>query len=213
MSCNGNYLMTKTIFKKDQKYTFSDYFELNNPTKEIIAAFGYQYQFAELALPHTTKPLNSLDKLRDTYVHKLPLISLNSEIAKREFYISPLLLELLDYVSAEINVEYPLEAGENLSGTLDYFIQFKGNFVIIEAKKGDLEKGFNQLAVELIALDKLLEIPATCLYGVVTVGDIWRFGVLSRPDKLLKKDMNAYILPAQLAQLLSIFLGILESEE
>lgn len=67
--------------------------------------------------------------------------------------------------------------------------------------------------MELIALDKLLEIPATCLYGVVTVGDIWRFGVLSRPDKLLKKDMNAYVLLAQLAQLLSILLGILESEE
>jgi len=28
-----------TIFKKDKKYTFSDYFELNNPTKEVIEEF------------------------------------------------------------------------------------------------------------------------------------------------------------------------------
>jgi hypothetical protein len=29
-----------TILKEDKKYTFSDYFELNNPTKEIIEEFG-----------------------------------------------------------------------------------------------------------------------------------------------------------------------------
>jgi len=36
------------ILKKDKKYIFSDYFELNNPTKEIIEEFEYQYRFEEL---------------------------------------------------------------------------------------------------------------------------------------------------------------------
>ena len=111
--------MRKSILKKDKKYTFSDYFELNNPTKEILEEFGYKYNFEELNLPETNREIISLEKLRETYVKKLPLISLNSEIAKREFYISPLLLEILDYVNAEINVEYPLDVEENLSGTVD----------------------------------------------------------------------------------------------
>ncbi len=204
--------MRKSILKKDKKYTFSDYFELNNPTKEILEEFGYKYNFEELNLPETNREIISLEKLRETYVKKLPLISLNSEIAKREFYISPLLLEILDYVNAEINVEYPLDVEENLSGTVDYFIKYSGNIVIIDAKKGDLEKGFNQLAVELIALDKYLENTLRVLYGAVTLGDIWRFGVLQREEKLLKKDMNAYVIPADLENLFSILLGILESE-
>jgi len=198
------------ILKAGKTYTFSDYFNLNHPTKEIIAEFGYLYSFAALELPKSSKLLNSLDRLRDTYIKKLPFISLTSEAAKREFYIAPLLLEILDYIQIDINVEYPLEAGENLNGTLDYLLKSMNSFVIIEAKKGDLEKGFNQLAIELIALDKTLEIPQQHLYGVVTLGDIWRFGVLERNEKKLQKDMNVYRLPADLEELFLVLLGILE---
>lgn len=198
------------ILKEGKAYTFSDYFNLNHPTKEIIAEFDYLYSFAALELPKSSKLLNSLDRLRDTYIKKLPFISLTSEAAKREFYIAPLLLEILDYIQIDINVEYPLEAGENLNGTLDYLLKNINSFVIIEAKKGDLEKGFNQLAIELIALDKTLEIPQQHLYGVVTLGDIWRFGVLERNEKKLQKDMNVYRLPADLEELFLVLLGILE---
>ena len=47
--------MKKTVLKKDKKYTFSDYFELNYPTKEIPEEFGYKYHFEELKLPETKK--------------------------------------------------------------------------------------------------------------------------------------------------------------
>jgi len=203
--------MTK-ILKVDKKYTFSDYFELNYPTEEIIAEFGYQYIFKELQLPKSTV-VNKLDRLRQTYITKLPFISLSSEMAKREFYIAPLLFELLDYIKAKIDVEYPIDAGKNLSGTLDYLIKYTQNFLIIEAKKGDLEKGFNQLSIELIALDKITDTSQSFLYGVVTLGDVWRFGVLDRDKKLIQKDMNAYTLLTDLEVILSVFIGILESNQ
>jgi hypothetical protein len=111
------------ILKEGKVYIFSDYFNLNHPTKEIIAEFGYYYSFAALDLPKSLKSLNSLDRLRETYIKKLPCISLTSEAAKKEFYISPLLLEILDYIQIDINVEYSLDARENLSGTLDYFLK------------------------------------------------------------------------------------------
>ncbi|MDM8527165.1 hypothetical protein QUF58_03035 [Anaerolineales bacterium HSG24] len=200
----------ETILKSGKKYTFSDYFEMNHPTKEIVAEFGYTYRFEELTLPQAIRSLAGVARLRESYKKKLPLISLNSEVARREFYIAPLLLELLEYVQAEINVEYPLDAGENLSGTIDYLLSFTNRMVIIEAKKGDLERGFNQLAVELIALDKTIDSDQTRLYGAVTLGDVWRFGLLERESRLLKKDMNAYTLLSDLEQVLTILLGMLE---
>ncbi|NEP19624.1 MAG: hypothetical protein F6J97_22490 [Leptolyngbya sp. SIO4C1] len=199
-----------SILKADKRYIFSDYFELNYPTRDIVEAFGYRYRFAELQLPRSQQTLSHLNQLRETYVKKLPLISLTSEAAKREFYISPLLLELLEYIQAEIDVEYPLDAGQNLSGTIDYWIRFASDLVIIEAKKGDLERGFSQLAVELIALDRAISDDQSQLYGAVTLGDVWRFGLLERQDKLLIKDINAYTLLANLSDILAILIGILE---
>jgi hypothetical protein len=197
----------KIAFPK--KLTFADYFNLNYSPKELVAYFDYTYNFKELNLPQLAQNNFSIEQLKKTYQNKLPLISLNSEIAKREFYIAPLLLELLDYIKAEINVEYTLNVGENLNGVLDYLIKSVKNLIIIEAKKGDLERGFNQLAIELIAMDKFIDDPNNLLYGVVTLGDIWRFGVLDHQEKTITKDMNAYIIPSDLEQLFSILLGIL----
>ena len=201
--------MRTKIFTKDKNYTFSDYFEMSHPTREILAAFDYHYAFEEICLPQTDLEIGSLDKLRNTYIKKLPLISLNSEASRREFYLSPFLLELLEYIHAEINVEYPLNAGQHLSGNIDYLIEYTSRMVMIEAKKGDIEKGFNQLAVELIALDKLSDSLSERLYGIITLGDIWRFAQLDRREKLLRKDMNAYVLPADLERIFSAVLGIL----
>jgi hypothetical protein len=33
----------RNIFKEGKKYTFSDYFEMRNPTAEIAAALGYYF--------------------------------------------------------------------------------------------------------------------------------------------------------------------------
>jgi hypothetical protein len=162
-----------------------------------------------LKLPKSSKDIGNLERLKQTYIKKLPLISLNSEMAKREFYISSLLLELLEYIQAQINIEYPLNGGENLSGNIDYLIKFTNNIIILEAKKGDLERGFNQLAVELIALDKFLEDEQELLYGAITLGDVWRFGVLERKNKVIKKDMEAYTLISDLNDILLILIGIL----
>jgi len=203
--------MGRSILKKDKKYTFSDYFEFSYSTKDVLEEFGYTYCFEELVLPKTSQNLSQANALRETYTKKLPYISLTSEAAKREFYISPLLLELLNYIPTAIDVEYPLDAGKNLSGTVDYLLQSTHHeTVILEAKKGDLEKGFTQLAVELIALDKLLKPEQSLIYGAVTLGDVWRFGVLDRSTGTIKKDMNAYSLLPDVHKVLSVLVGILE---
>jgi hypothetical protein len=205
--------MTQSILKENKSYRFSDYFELPNPTKDIVAEFGYQFKLQKLDLP-TTTPINmeALEKLKKTFYQKLPHISLTSEAAKREFLISPLFFELLDYIEVDIDIEYPIHINEKLKGKIDYLIRSEQNFIVVEAKNADLEKGFSQLAVELIAMSQYLENAEQhhdLIYGAVTVGDIWRFGILDFKNKRIFKDIDAFLVPASIEALFSVFLGIL----
>jgi len=201
--------MHKSILKPDKSYTFSDYFELNYSTEDIVAEFGYHYQLAQLTLPQGTADYH-LDKLQTMFYQKLPYFSLSSETAKREVFITPILFELLDYVKLKIDIEYSLYVNEQLKGTLDYLIRSAQELIVVEAKKADMEKGFSQLAVELIALDHYLDNDKPILYGAITVGEAWRFGTLDRQQKLISKDIDSFRVPADLFQLFKILMGILK---
>ena len=82
--------------------------------------------------------------------------------------------------------------------------------IVIEAKKGDLERGFNQLAVEMIALAKYeADDTPELLYGAITIGEVWRFAVLDKAAKSLAKDVHTYRFPEDLANIFAILNGIL----
>ena len=97
-----------------------------------------------------------------------------------------------------------------MGGYLDYFVRADQELIIIEAKKKDIDNGFNQLAAELIALDKYedndrLEI----LYGAVTLGDIWKFGTLDRNRQHIVKNIHSHTIPEQTEDVFSILMGII----
>jgi hypothetical protein len=200
--------MSKSILQPNTSYSFSDYFKLSYPTKDIVAEFGYGYQLTKLSLPRNTLT-GTLARLQDTFYKKLPHISLTSEAAKREMLVAPILLELLDYIDMEIDIEYPLYVDERLHGNLDYFIHSSQDVLIVEAKQADLERGFSQLAVELIAMARYRDEQCERLYGAVTVGDMWRFGMLD--GKRIVKDIDSFRIPLDLDALFQVFLGILQS--
>jgi hypothetical protein len=141
--------MKKIIFKENKKYTFSDYFEMNHPTKEIVAEFGYSFAFEVLELPkYTDYDKDFIKNIQETFYTILPKINLNSEMAKREFLVAPLLIEIARTSNIVINIEYSLDVNEKLSGLLDYFLVANQELIIIEAKKKDIDSGFNQLVAK-----------------------------------------------------------------
>ena len=85
---------------------------------------------------------------------------------------------------------------------------------MIEAKQGDLQRGFHQLMAELTALDQH---PSTkhsvAIYGAVTTGDVWQFGHFDRQSKVITQDIELYTIPAHVIQLLRILLGIITGVE
>ncbi len=209
---NNFKVMSKLNFKEGKKYTFSDYLDFNNPPAEIAHEFGYQFDTQILNFPLVKKlEISEIKKLQDIFYENLPKITLTSEMAKRNFMIAPLLWEIIRHVNATINVEYPIEVDEKLGGLLDYLICSEQEIIIIEAKKGDIDKGFNQLIVELIAMDKYQHdneaLP--CMHGAVSIGELWRFGILIRQKKNILKDLHTYRVPEDLESIFSIMVGIL----
>ncbi|MCP4113760.1 MAG: hypothetical protein GY749_50900 [Desulfobacteraceae bacterium] len=205
--------MKKSIFKQDKKYTFKDYFEMNNPTEEIVGEFGYFFSYEIIELPeYQDYNHDDIKRLQDTYYNILPKITLTSEMAKREFLIAPVLMEIVKNTDSRMNVEYPVEIDDKLSGSLDYLIRSAHNLIVIEAKRGELDKGFNQLSAELIAMDKYEEDnPSELLYGAVATGDIWKFGILHRKKKHLTKDMHSYRIPEDTEKIFSVLMGIVKT--
>lgn len=66
------------------------------------------------------------------------------------------------------------------------------------------------LGVELIAIAQWLSSEKPILYGAVSMGNIWQFGVLHRQTKQIVQDLNLYRVPADLEDLLRVLVAILE---
>lgn len=178
------------IIHRDRAYSFADYFKLNFAPQDILSYFNVSLERQFLTLPHFPGPLDRLGDLKSRLSENLPRVGLNSEIARREFLIAPVLMEVLHYTHATLNVEYPIAVSPQLKGSLDYLLEAKTQFLVIEAKNEDLERGFLQLAIELIALDRWLESDSPLFYGAVSTGTIWQFGLFDRTGSYVIQDLN-----------------------
>lgn len=205
---------TSPAYQVGRKMTFSDYFKLTTSPNEIAQMLGCHYQRQHLPLPMAQVELQQVDILEHRLRQNLMRVGMHNEAARREFLIAPLLGHLLDYSDAKITVERTLYVNNQLQGALDYFLEAQHGFVVIEAKQGDLQRGFHQLMAELTALDQH---PATkhsgVMYGVVTIGDVWQFGHLDQQTKVITQDIELYTIPAHITQLLRILLGIVTGVE
>ena len=200
-----------SIIQPDQSYTFADYFKLNFAPQDILAYFDVTLERRSLTLPQHGGLLDRLDGLKNRIEESLPRLSLTSELARREFLIAPVLTDLLHYTEAVLNVEYPIAVSHQLKGSLDYLLQNRQTFLVIEAKKEDLERGFLQLAVELIALDQWIDSEQPVLQGAISTGNIWQFGQFHRQDRIVTQDLDLYRVPADLNELIRVLINILET--
>ncbi len=196
-----------SIIQPDQSYTFADYFKLNFAPQDILAYFGVSLQRRSLKLPQYTGFLDRLADLKTRIEESLPRLSLTSEMARREFLIAPVLTDVLHYTQATLNVEYPVNVNHQLKGTLDYLLQNHQIFLVIEAKNEDLERGFVQLATELIALDQWIESDQPLLQGAISTGNIWQFGQFVRQSRVVTQDLDLYRVPADLEDVLRILIN------
>lgn len=204
--------MTRQIVSPEQDYTFHDYFKMRASTDEIVAYFGYGKQNVVLELPRSRNEINDLESLHGRLKEALIHISLENEITRREFLIAPVMFEVRRTTESKLRSEYWFEYNYQLKGSFDYFLRKEQNLLVVEAKNADMTRGFTQLAVEMIALDKADETDQETIYGAVTTGNIWQFGELRRASKLILQDIKSYDLLEDLEDLVRIFVAVLEKK-
>ena len=195
-----------------QSYTFSKYFDLPYAPADILADLGCTFERThEETLPQNTEPLDWLPTLAEAMQRRLKRGNTTTEQARREALIFPLIDQICDRLDYTINIEYTVNVSNWLKGSLDYYIPSPGSLLVIEAKQSDLTKGFTQLAVELIALDRWAESESPSLYGAVSTGEIWRFGRYDRSERHIVEFLPLHPVPQELEFVARTLIGILQS--
>jgi hypothetical protein len=146
------------------------------------------------------------DYLQQTLKEYLPLATaINTEKARSEFIIAPILAELRRQANYQISLfsgtEFNVDQEQGLSGYCDYIISCSKEqyfirvpvLTIVEAKNENIKAGLGQCIAEMVAAQifnqqegqVLLEI-----YGVVSTGTVWKFIILK--DNLVSIDSQEY---------------------
>jgi hypothetical protein len=165
-------------------------------------------------------PIEPSDYLRGWLDELAPAaLAINTEQARREYIIAPILIEAKRRSQVEINVfpgvMFTVDPGQGLTGFCDYLIARSPKLyyleaplvAVVQAKKEDIIAGLGQCVAEMVAIQLFNEkegTPMPTVYGCVTSGSNWRF--------LKLKDMNLFIdLPEYYIHEVAKLLGILVS--
>jgi hypothetical protein len=131
-------------------------------------------------------------------------IVFNSEYAICENIISPILTEVWRAYIQDFLIwsHQPLSYDENLSDVPDYVVAQrsprgkivleKPYVILVEAKKDNFEEGWGQCLAEMLAAQKINDDLTKKLFGVVSNGKLWEFGVLQA--EIFTKNRKYYVL-------------------
>ena len=163
---------------------FSDYKNISQVQKE----FGIRYQEENFIVAERVEPSSHF---REEYEFNQKNIDVfTSEAARTDLVITPTLREVYKNFHEQYSfwIQKPIAYNDKLSGTPDYLIATRSALgktvldlplvVVVEAKKNDFEQGWGQCLAELVAAQKINDKVEKPIYGIVTDGELWKFGKL-----------------------------------
>ena len=182
--------------------TYSDYTQFR-----VLEAFGLDYD-ASCFLFSGVAPREPSPLLVDTLSVNAPIaFALNSEKARSELVITPLLIEVHRASKGVVKMfsgnVFNVDSSVGLAGYFD-FILARSRFqniiespvlTVVEAKKENVPAGYGQCIATMVAAQRFNETngePRETIYGAVTTGDIWKF--LSLTGTEVRVDRETYYL-------------------
>ena len=146
--------------------------------------------------------------LKEILQYNLPIaIASNSEKARSEMIVSPILLDLRRQLNDQINlfsgVEFNVDPAQGLNGICDFIITRSPErlimtapvIIIVEAKKENIPAGLGQCVAEMLAARLFNERAGKenmTICGTVTTGSIWQF--LKLDGQFIYIDLSEYYL-------------------
>jgi hypothetical protein len=191
--------------------------------KTVVQTFGLnEDQDADMFA--AVEPLEPSEFLRTWLDEFAPLaLGVNTERARSEFIIAPMLAETQRRSGHSVNVlpgvAFDVDKGRGLTGYCDYLVARSRKIyyvqgpilAVVEAKKEDIVAGLGQCAAEMVAIRLFNDregTPVPSVFGCVTSGSNWRF--LKLEGSTLFIDQPEYYLhdaPKILGILVSIARG------
>ena len=169
--------------------------------------------------------LESSSFLVETLLYTVPLaISSNTEKARSEMIIAPILIELRKQLNSEISffsgIDFTIDAEKGLNGSCDFLISRSPELlivtapviIIVEAKKENINGGLGQCVAEMLAARIFNEREGneiSAIYGAVTSGTNWRF--LKLKDQVIEIDLTEYYL-RDVNKILGILASVINSQ-
>ncbi|GCL40866.1 hypothetical protein H6F39_02030 [Anabaena sp. FACHB-1250] len=132
-------------------------------------------------------------------------VSINTEKARSEMIISPILLEVRRNLNNEISlfsgVDFNVDNQQGLNGFCDFLISLSKEqlfirapiITLVESKNENLKLGLAQCIAEMLAaqlFNQQKQNAIKIVYGAVTIGTIWQF--LKLEDKTISIDLTEY---------------------
>ncbi len=117
-------------------------------------------------------------------------LRVSTEKSRSEFLIAPILAELWllndQNIGVLSGVEFDVDESQGLNGFCDYIITLSPELIfvrapilmMVEAKNEDMKRGYAQCIAEMVAAQRFNvqeENPTDKMYGVVTIGEKWKF--------------------------------------
>ncbi|WP_293156997.1 MULTISPECIES: hypothetical protein [unclassified Microcoleus] len=140
--------------------------------------------------------------------YNVPLaVASNSEKARSEMIISPILIDLRRLSRERINlfsgIEFDVDSARGLNGICDFIISDSPEILfvsapiitLVEAKKENITAGLGQCVAEMLAariFNERAGNEVSTIYGVVTTGSIWKFMKLD--GSIISIDLTEYYL-------------------
>ena len=149
-------------------------------------------------------------------------IAVDTEKARSEVIINPVLLEVRRILNRQVSVfsgeEFNIDPSVGLNGVCDFLISRSPEqltveapaIVVVEAKKSDLKSGLGQCIAEMLAVgqfNQAKEQPLGAVYGCVTSGTQWRF--LKLEGQIVTIDLTDYPL-SPIENILSLFVWMVK---
>jgi hypothetical protein len=148
------------------------------------------------------------DFLTQTIEQNIPLaIASNTEKARSEMIIAPILIELRKQLKNQISffsgIDFSVDNEQGLNGNCDFIISRSPELlilnapvtIIVEAKKENINGGLGQCVAEMLGARIFNEREGnqiSTIYGTVTTGTNWRF--LQLDGDVVNIDLDEYYL-------------------
>jgi len=176
--------------------SFSDFKTIDQVQKQFNIALQQQ----SIIQP---QPISPSVAFTENLEFDMQNVDIRDEAARREIIIYPLLREIFRQHADKLSLfsHRPLIVEESasgdgqpsngrLSGVPDYLVSTRSPLgrtvmgkpllIVVEAKRDDFELGWAQCLAEMIAAQRYNESDNISVHGIVTNGDAWEFGRLTK---------------------------------